>query len=242
MPRVSETPEAVLISAGELSHVDPWPGTVIRTIAEYHGRWQQRPVRLEPPRDSATWSRLATMIGTDLPAGFGLAGKRSWPPDPSRQVILPVQRIASLDAADSLAEAVEERVKINYPNTLARYLGAAFGSVAENAVVHGAGSPTDPIGAVAYDSEMDELCLVVSDLGIGVRCEAGPVAALERSIPGSSPMSGLTSIANEAERKQIDASITIAAGSARRFWRGGTWSSFRDFPTPGFAIGIRIHL
>ena len=243
MPRTGKTPEAVLISATELGDVDSWTGTVTKTIIEFHGRWQQRPVRLEPPQGSATWSLLATMIGTDLPAGFGLAGKRSWPPDPSRKVIVPVQRIGSLDLADRLADAVRERLELNYPNKLARYLGGAFGSLAENAVVHGVRSPTDPLGAVSYDAEMNELCLVVSDLGAGTSREADPVATLDQLVPGPRPLSGLASIAGEAERKDIDVSLTIAAGPARRFWRrGGTWSSYQDFPTRGFTAGVRIHL
>jgi hypothetical protein len=244
MPRGVKAPEAVLISATELSGVDSWTGTVTKTIIEFHSRWQQRPIRLEPPQDPATWSMLAAMIGTDLPVGFDLAGRKSWPPDPSRKVTLPAQRISSLDVVDKLAEAIEERLTLNYPNKLAGYLGSAFGSVAENAVVHGAGSPTDPLGAVSYDAEMNELSLVVSDLGPGISGEADPVVALEELIPGRRPLSGLSSIASEAERKDIDVSLTVAAGHARRFWRrGGTWSSFEeDFSSRGFTVGVRIHI
>lgn len=244
MPRGGKAPEGILISATELSGIDSWTGTVTKTIIEFHGRWQQRPVRLEPPQDPKTWSMLAAMIGTDLPAGFGLAGKRSWPPDPSRKVTLPAQRITSLDVADRLADATEERLQFNYPPKLARYVGATFGSLAENAVVHGASSPIDPLGAVSYDADMDELSLVVSDLGAGIDAEADPVTALEQLVPGARSLSGLASIAGEAERKDIDASLTVAAGPARRFWRrGGTWGSFQDdFSTRGFTVGIRIHL
>jgi hypothetical protein len=80
--------------------------------------------------------------------------------------------------------------------------------------------------------------LVVTDLG-----RPRPPydsARLSDAVLSSPGIHGLSSLVEQAERRSLDLSLSLVAGSGRLAWRSGNWHAAEDEPLSGFSAAITI--
>jgi hypothetical protein len=245
LPAIGErVDDELLLHAKGMTGVDAWLGVAMRARIEYHARYFQRPVCIVAPDDRRTWRLLASLVG-ELPAQVSLARGDEWPPGRAQAALLPAQRLEGLGLVDQLADFLPSYLARNYPRTEARFLAAAFKTLAENSHLHARDSPIGAIAAILYDGRDHALQLVVVDLGQSVARVASAEQALEeiqaRSASGGG---GLVELTRVARRRNLDLELTVAAGSGRLHWSAGTdrWSTETTWAVQGFAVGAIARL
>jgi hypothetical protein len=215
-----------IIFAGGLEYSDAWTGTTLRSAIEYQARHCSRPVSLGPPTDVDACQQLLALIGAhqpqDLPGHFCLADDAEMPDiEVPRSVILPAQRIDHHAQADGLTEILPALMQ-SFPTSSARLIASAFAELIENSLASGSASPIGTVATVAHEREAHALQVVVADLAPGLPQDASSVQWLEALVKNSDgDFRAWAGLIRTAERRQLDAELVVAAGSARLSWRAG---------------------
>jgi hypothetical protein len=244
LPAPQRRPAEVMLSARNVTAVDAWSATSVRSLIDYFARYQQVNVVFEPPDDRAVWHLLCGALGT-LPAHFILRepdGKKQ-PKSRPRNVILPARRIDTAAGAQEVGAGLAGPLMSNYRRSAANWIGGMAGALLDNAIRHPRDSPTAAIVSAMHERAENELQLVVSDLDTTVSRDPDAGAALEamrdRSIEN---WGGLDTMVNLSVRRGLDISLTIAAGTGRLYWRGGRWTTAKATPVAGFTAAATVHL
>jgi hypothetical protein len=215
-----------ILFAGGLRHCDAWTGTALRSAVEYQARHCSRPIGLGPPTDGNACRELLALIGAhhpdDLPRHFCLSDDAELPDiSVPRTVLLPAQRIDHYTDADRFTDILPTLLHA-FPQGSARLIASAFGELTDNSLQWGAASPIGTVATVAHEREAHALQVVVCDLAPGLPQAEASVEWLgglgKRSAGDLSAWAGLI---RTAERRELDAELAVAVGSARLSWRAG---------------------
>jgi hypothetical protein len=241
MPNRGEPPAEVIIHAGGLEKIDAWGATALRMGIELWARRQQQQVSVSEPKDSAAWLMLYHLLAGDCPAHLILTDDSSRPSGRCPSAIhLPTARISSIRDADALSEMLLDSQTGRLTPAL-RFLAAQLPELAQNALQHGAKSVTDPVACCLYDRHEDELQLVVSDLG-GSYAQGTDAEARLLETVRAQPDGALTAAVELATARGLDATLTLAAGTGRVYWRAGAWSSATGQAVAGFVAALCVQI
>lgn len=241
IPRRPSSAGEVMILADGVTRVDAWTGTALRTVIEYHGRIRQRRVVFSPPSNATVARLFAGLLDNDLPGHFCLSNDAAAVGSPPSSVILPSTVITNFYGADDIGDAIPG-LGSQYARRPMNFLAGAAVAFAENAVQHGE-SLIGAVVTIAYEREEDELQLVVADLGASVTHSTDVHRALEKAVQDSAANDGsLSGLTLQAERLELDVTLTLAAGSGRLYWRAGTWTPAEEQHVEGFTAAVTVHL
>lgn len=228
----------VMIFGDGVAQIDAWGGTALRTAIEYHGRYLQRRVTLSLPSDHEACALLHGLVRHDHPGHLVLPNDSNHQDKPvPRNVLLQAQPIAAIDQAEGVAEVLFDEAEGRLRDA-ARFVAKSLPELVVNSLVHGKRRPIPPVACAIHDREEDEVQLVVTDLGRhhppynGIR--------LRDAVLSGEGIHGLNSLVEQAERRSIDVSLSLVAGSGRLAWRSGNWQSAEDEPMSGFSAAITI--
>lgn len=243
IPRAGAVASEVMLLATAVTHVDAWTACAWRTVIEYHGRVRCVRVVLTPPKDASVCRTIVGLLGQELPKDLCYANDADVPASRApRTVILPATAIRSFDEAD-LISGILPQLGAAFPSRAMRFVEAAFGELVDNAIEWGRGSPVGAVVAAFHERDAHELQLVVTDLGALFVPDEETHLELERLARDSvSNAGGWGSLAGMAERRGLEATLEIAAGSGRLSWRGGEWSAVQTQLVGGFTAGVSVGL
>lgn len=243
LPTPGAAREELLIEASGLAKVDAFTAVTARALVEHYGRRGQQSVTFCPPTATAVWNLLSNLMGSDLPRHFALVDGASPPSSRARDAVLPTQRVESLNVADLLADGMPRVVGDAYGKRNARFLGAAFGALAENAVLHASDSPVGALAAIGYDRESHALQVVVTDLGAGLGAAEDPEEGLTELMERSdAKLGGVAGLTRDAQQKGIDLELRIASAGGRLSWRNAVPRVSGAQAVPGFTAAAIVHL
>jgi hypothetical protein len=233
-------PRGELMIFGEaVRRIDAWGGAALRAAIEYHARYLQRHTVISLPDHDPACALLHGLIRLNHPAQLVLPDDSDHEPDPlPRNVLLQAQPIASAEhafaAADVLFDAASGRLR-----DAGRFAAKSLPELVQNALLHARRCPTPPVVCAIHDRDEDELQLVVVDLGRPR--PAFDTGRLRDAVLGGQGIHGLSGIVEQAAQRELDLSLSLAAGSGRLAWRAGRWVPAKsDQPLLGFAAGITI--
>jgi hypothetical protein len=234
-------PAEVFVIADGLRAIDAWGAAALRTAIEFHARVQQQQVTISKPSNPSTWQLLYHVLGPeDCPAHVILANDATRPAGraPS-SIIVPAVRVGSVDISEQIAEAIIDRASGRLRPAL-RFVAGQLPELVHNSLVHASGSPTKPVICCFHDKDEDEIQLVVCDLGSRFDRETDAeklAAAVE-----AQPEGALATAVEVAERRGVDATLTLAAGAGRRYWRAGKWISAIATAVSGFTAALTVQV
>lgn len=227
------------LPADNLTAIDAWGSVALRTLIEFAARAQGKPVKMSRPTSKAAWNTLFYMLGPELPAHFFWASADR--PDVRRRpsgIVLPAVRIPSLDHALVLSDALISKAS-DRSKTAVRFSAQLLPELASNSLRHGHDSPTSPVAAIYYDRIEDEVQLVVCDLG-GTYDQDAKAATKLRASMAAAPEGALVSAVELAAARGIDATLTVAAGRGRLYWRQERWTEAEAQMVPGFTVALTV--
>jgi len=232
-------PRGEVIIFGEgVARIDAWGGAALRTAIEYHGRYLQRRVTLSLPHDQGACALLHGLVRHDHPRHLVLPNDSNSQGKPvPRNVLLQAQPIATADDAERVAEMLFNETDGRLREA-ARFAAKSLPELIVNSLIHGKRRPIPPVACAIHDREEDEVQLVVTDLG-----RPRPPydsARLSDAVLSSPGIHGLSSMVEQAERRSLDLSLSLVAGSGRLAWRSGNWHAAEDEPLSGFSAAIAI--
>lgn len=227
-----------------LTRVDAWTGVVLRASIERHlaADTSNRIVVWEP-QDAGVWRHMSSLIGA-MPSRAQYCGDQLAPQlDPA--VLLPatalrdeedielVDRVVLINAAKLAGVAQRDRA----------LLREAFGELAEDALLRSTPGAELPMACVARETDSNELTAAIWTPGQGLADDPEPVEQLRAMLVSSRvELGALASLAEVADRRSVDASLTIATSTARARYRSGRWRYGEGPSMPGFAAGYTLHV
>lgn len=228
-----EPPGELLLQAKGLKHADAYTGAALRATLETHHR-RGGETCLWSPSVTSIRNRLASLLGP-LPNWVKRPGDEGTP-TLDRTVLCPAITLATPAAIQLAAEGVRaagfvRRLKRGVAHTL----GQAVLALAENALVHAGGSPCDAILCAAL--EKDAAQVVVVDQSQAVAAAGDSAEILREGL--AKPAGGLAYVrALAEERYDLEVSVSLAAGTARGYRPGRTYSE--QVFVPGFCAGLTV--
>jgi len=229
-----------MVIADHLKAIDAWGAAALRTTIEFYARIQQQQVTLSAPADTSAWRLLYHLLGQDCPTHFRLSDDASRPPGAAPSaIILPAMRVPAVEISEQIAEAIIDGDSGRLSPAL-RFRAGQFPELVHNSLMHPRESPTKPVACCFFDSSEDEVQLVVCDLGGRFDRETDAkklCAAVE-----AQPDGALTTAAEVAAQRGIDATLTLAAGAGRLYWRAGNWTTAVAAAVPGFTAALAVQL
>jgi hypothetical protein len=242
LPMRGQSPSEWLFHAGGLTAIDAWGATALRTSIEFYARYQARQVTISQPKRAEAWRLLFHVLGNDCPAHVRLSDDADAPTGRSAPtaIILPAVRIPSVERADAIAAALLATASGRLAWAI-RFMASQVPELALNALTHGEGSPTHPVLCMFYDREEDQVQLVVCDLGSRYDSLNDADQALRADVAEQSD-GALTTAVELAVSRGIDATLTVAAGNGRLYWRRGKWTSTKAVAIPGFGAALTVQV
>lgn len=240
LPERGQPPAETLIFADGLTAIDAWGAAALRTSIELYARRQQQQVTIGAPKDPAAWRLLYSLLEKDCPAHLRLSDDTT-PPPPSRRpsaIVVPTIRAPTLERADEIAEVILDIPPSRLTRAL-RFVAQEVPELVANALTHADRSPTQPVLCVFYDRDEDEVQLVLCDLGATYDGDAEAAESLLAAVQAH-PSGGLTTAVEAAAARGIDATLTLAAGSGRVYWRRGKWSNASAQAVSGFTAALTV--
>jgi hypothetical protein len=122
-----------------------------------------------------------------------------------------------------------------------RFVASQLPELALNGLAHGADSPTQPVFCIFYDREEDQVQLVVADLGSRYDHADNAEDAIQADL-AAHPEGGLITTVEVAASRGIDATLTLAGGNGRVYWRRGAWSSTQAVAIAGFVAALTVQV
>lgn len=242
MPVRGQPPCEWLIHANDLRNIDAWGSVALRTSIEFYARYQSRQVTVSPPSDLQVWHLLYHLLCEDSPTHARLSEDSDAPPGPAPStIILPSQRVRSLERADQITSGLMGVP----PGPLAksiRYLASQIPELVDNSLRHGVGSPVAPVVCLYFDREEEQVQLVLSDLGTKYEKAENADENLLSDVTARGDDGALFAAVDLAASRDIDASLTLASGNGRVYWRKGKWTTAQDIAVNGFVSAITVQL
>lgn len=226
-----------------LSRVDAWTGVVLRASIEKHlATDTSNRIVVWEPSDAVVWRQVSSLIGA-MPSRASYCGDQH-APRLDRGVLLPATVLRDEEDLDLI-----DRVVLINAARLARVgrresalIREAFGELAEDALDQSSLSSALPMVCVAREADSSELTVASWTPASRLAEGPDPVERLREMIVSSrGELNALGSLAEIAGRRSVDASLTIAASTARARWRSGRWRYVEGPPMPGFAAGYTLH-
>jgi hypothetical protein len=229
------------IFADGMVGIDAWGAAALKTSVEYYARYQQQQVSMSAPSRAPVWRVLYHLLASDCPRHFVPTDDAQLPAAqrPSA-VLLPAVRVPSIDAAEGIAEVLLGRASGRLTRAV-RFVAEELPELVDNSIRHARRSPTAPVACCFYDAEEDELQLVVCDLGSGFDRDESAGESLLAAVDAQ-PRGGLRSAAEVAASRGLDATLTVAAGNGRVYWRSGSWSAAAAVAVSGVAAAVAIQI
>lgn len=228
-----DTPGELLLQANGLKHADAYTGAALRAALEsHHGRGGA--TCLWSPTTGSIQNRLASLMGP-LPNWVRRPDDEGTP-TLDRTVLSPAIPLSTPGEIELAAEGVRaagfsQRLKRGVAHTLAQ----AVLALAENVLVHAEGSPCEAVLCVAIEN--GDAQVVVVDQAQVVATASDPADVLRKGL--ARPVGGLAYLrALAEERYQLQVSVSLAAGTARGYRPGRTYSG-QTF-VPGFCAALTV--
>ena len=242
LPSRGHSPSERLFMADGLTGIDAWGAVAVRIAIEFYARYQSRQVTVSPPRRAEASRLFYHLLCEAAPRHACLSDDADTPTgEAPRTIVLPAQRVISVERADEIAAALIGTASGRLARAT-RFLASQLPELVLNSLVHGADSPTAPVACIFHDREEEQLQLVVGDLGSRYDRVADADQALLRALNERGDDGALSSAVDVAASRGIDASLTLAGGAGRVYWRRGTWSTTQDIAVPGFVTAIAVQL
>jgi hypothetical protein len=248
LPPASSPCDEVMVLCAGVERADAYSGFALRSLLEYVSGRLLVPVVLEFPDPSANIAiKLSTLIGT-FPNGVRPVADASFPVGSDRSVVMPAVRLQNVGFAELVSDAMldfDRPGEVDFRSI--RFLAAALLALADNGIKY-AKSPVDVIACLAYNSDENEIQLVVGDLGHTVARHADVSNLLaelwQKSTTTGRSGGGLVGICKLAEAGGFDSSLAIHSGSGRMTCRAGEPPSFQkgEPAVPGFVASVRVKL
>ena len=220
-----------------LKSIDAWGAVAVRTSIELNGRAQQQRVTVSPPSAAEAWRLLYWLLEQDCPAHVILSDDADRPSlRPPTAIIVPAIPVSTVDRADNLAEAVISSASGRLTRSV-RFIAQEIPELVLNALTHRGQVPTQPVVCAFYDRGEDEVQLVVSDLGSRYDGDSEAAEKLLAAVQAQ-PDGGLTTAVESAAARGIDATLTLAAGTGRLYWRRGNWLAAPSSAVSGFTAAL----
>jgi hypothetical protein len=221
---------------------DAFSGVVIRASIEEHlASVCDGTVTIWPPTTAEVWETVHDLLGP-LPDHCQFPQDAKMPVRDGR-VFLPAQQVDDMETADLLARYVKvSGASAGLSVGEAGYLATALPALVENGLRYAPNSRCGVVVCGAVERETGDGQLVVMDLGDSVSGARDPSQVLKGCLEQSRRrFGGLTHIQRLAARRDLDASILLASGTARSRWRGQRWRHSPSAFVPGFCGGISTH-
>jgi hypothetical protein len=243
IPQVGATASEVMLNATHVTKVDAVTACAFRALIEHYARRGATRVVMAPPSDSATARLLIGLLGPELPKHFCFANDSEVPTGRRPQaVVLPATVIRSFDEADLIA-GVLPQLGTSQPGRPRRFLEGAFGELVDNAIEWGSDSPIGAVIAAVHERHGHVLQLAVTDLGARIASRSDARDELERLVQASTQEErGLSLLAAQAVRLDLDLRLEVASGSGRASWVEGAWSFEETQAVAGFTAAVSISL
>lgn len=238
LPERGSPPSEVMILGDSVRAIDAWGGVAVRAAIEYYAGRHQRRVTLSPPLDTEAWRLLSSLIRDEPPAHLTLSFDAADLPKVARSVLLPAVPFRTVVEAEQAAGVLVGRAS-GRTRRAVRFAASALPELVDNSLRWTSSTPVLPIASIIHERNEDEIQLVVVDLGEAVGRTANPAASLASAV-AAAPNGGLTSLGEVAVARGIDASITLAAGVGRLYWRRNTWIRARGDPVRGFVAAVTV--
>jgi hypothetical protein len=240
LPIRGAPPAEVIVIADGLRAIDAWGAAALRTSIEFHARAQQQQVTVSAPSDASTWRLLYHLLERDCPAHLRPTDDAPVPSGGApRAIIVPATRVVSVEISEQIADTIIARANGRLGQAL-RFVAGQLPELVHNSLTHAHASPTKPVVCCFHDTSEDEVQLVVCDLGDGFDRETDATRLLV-AVQGQ-PEGALTSAAEVAAQRGLDATLTLAAGAARLYWRAGTWTTAVAVTVPGFTAALAVQV
>jgi hypothetical protein len=241
LPQRGEPAAEIGVFADSMAAIDAWGAAALKTSVEYYARYQQRQVTTSRPRRDDIWRLFYHLLSSDCPSHFVLTNDAEPPTGRMpASIILPAVRVGSVDAAEGIAEMLLSRNSGNLTRAV-RFIAEELPELIDNALQHALNTPTSPVVCCFYDATEDELQLVVCDLGTGYDGAEASASGLVAAIDAQ-PRGGLSSAIGVATSRGLDATLTVAAGNGRVYWRAGTWTTAEAAAVPGFTVALAVQI
>lgn len=230
----------VMLFGESVRHIDAWGGAALRAKIEYLARYQQRRVILSLPAEQGPRDLLHALVRYDHPQHLVLPSDTTHTSRPTpRNVLLSARSIRSLDHAEAIAEDLFDRASGRLAPAI-RFVAKYLPELVLNALTHATDSPIRPVACALHDRDEDEVQLVICDLGMRIARRTDAADALDAAVTGA-PEGGLHTLADSATRRGVDASLTLASGTGRLYWRAGQWHKATVDPKlPGFTVALTL--
>jgi hypothetical protein len=227
-----------------LSRVDAWTGVLLRATIERHlATDTSNRIVVWEPRDPAMWRQVSSLIGA-MPSRAQYCGDQPAPQlDPA--VLVPATALRDEEDVDLIDRVVlVNAAKLAGVDQRARGLmREAFGELAEDALLHSPPGAMRTLACVARETDSSELTTALWAPAARLAEDPHPVERLREMLMSSrEDLTALGSLAEAAGRRSVDASLTIAASTARARWRNDRWRYSEGPAMPGFAAGYTLHL
>jgi hypothetical protein len=237
-PGADEAGEA-MIYGGPVERIDAWGGAALRCLIEHRARHLQRRVVISPCKDEAAWDLLHALVRKDCPAHLVLTDDcKEHGEHPPPEVLLQAQPVASVEKAHDLAGELlgASQRKLEEP---ARFAAKYLPELVSNAFRHARVRTVPPVVCAFFDQPNSSLQFVVVD--IGRRRRAFTQKSLAEKVLASKEAS-LASLVDHAAERSLEVELTVAAGSGRLRWQGGSWLRATAEQIPGFCSAITVRV
>lgn len=234
-----------VIDARALEFADAFTGAAVREAIDRHVRRDRgHSVVVREPAKLETLAALYDLLGT-LPRRSRWAGEADRPRrDPA--VLLPAMRITSApklrDAANFLGSAAAGPLRL--PPNASWLLATAAAHFGDNALKHSPAGQRSVLLCACHELTSHDLQVVALSAAVPEAAQEQPAAYLREAMARSdATLGGLFSLRELARRRKISATLRLATGSGRLFWRDDKPRYEGQAPIiPGFVASLEIHL
>jgi hypothetical protein len=235
----------LVLDARPLERADAFTGAaVVEGIDRHLRRDRGHSVILREPLDPKALAMLHDLVGP-LPRRARWAGESDTPLR-DRDVLLPATRAADEQTVRLLGDWLQTVVAgpLRLPLSAARLLAMGAAHFGDNALRHGSVGGGGAVLCACRDQQGNDLQLVaVSDTAPDAASVDGTEYLAGILARSTDQLGGLFSIAELAGRRGLDATVRVAAGRGRLYWRGG--KPHVDVMTqavPAYVASLEIHL
>jgi hypothetical protein len=234
-----------VIDARALEFADAFTGAAVREGIDRHLRRDRgHSVVVREPTNPETLAALYDLLGT-LPRRSRWAGEADRPRR-NPAILLPAMRLTNAqelrDAANFLGSAAEGPLRL--PPQASRLLAMAAAHFGDNALKHSPAGQRSVVLCACHELDSHDLQVVALSEAVPQAAGEKPAAYL-REVMGQSHanLGGVFSLVELARRRGVPATLRLATGTGRLFWRDEKPRyEGQAAPVPGFVASLEIHL
>jgi hypothetical protein len=243
IPAPEATASEVVLLTENVERVDAFTGCALRSVAEHFARRKATRVILAAPTNEEVYRTLWHLLGDELPKHFCVSNDAAPPTKGApRTIILPATLVRSVSEGEMIANVIP-RLGAALPAREVRFIAGAFGELVYNALVHSDDSQNPTVTAIFHERGEHTLQLVVLDLGARIARAPDAAEVLSQCMLASEASDGaLAGLAEQIERRNLDARIEIAAGNGRISWDDSGWAASPAQHVNGFSASVSVRL